>query len=82
MSKTCLPLTTLLLVALRTLGHASDLPVTYYSVQDKPLKAAVTGTPLTFSLFSDAACTQRVYQATVPVQNVMTSPPKSTAPQN
>jgi hypothetical protein len=51
-------------------AHASDLPVTY-SVQDQPLKTGATaGTPLTFTLYSDAACTQQVYQATVPVQNV------------
>jgi hypothetical protein len=49
--------------------QASDLPVTY-NVQDRPLRAAISGTPLTFTLYSDAACTQRVYQATIPVQNV------------
>jgi hypothetical protein len=51
-------------------ARASDLPVTY-AVQDKPLKtSAVAGTPLTFTLYRDAVCTQQVYQATVPVQNV------------
>jgi hypothetical protein len=51
-------------------ARASDLPVTY-NVQDKPLKAgAPSGTPLTFTLFTDAACTQQVYQATVPIQTV------------
>jgi hypothetical protein len=50
-------------------AHASDLPVTY-AVQEKPLKTSVSGTPLTFTLFSDNACTQQVYQAVVPIQNV------------
>ena len=51
-------------------AHASDLPVTY-AVQDKPLKqGAVAGAQLTFTLYSDAACTQQVYQATIPVENV------------
>ncbi len=50
--------------------HASDLPVTY-NVQDKPLKAgAPAGTQLTFTLFSDAACTQQVFQTMIPVENV------------
>jgi hypothetical protein len=58
------------LVGALGLAHASDLPVTY-NVQDKPLKAgALSTTPLTFTLFTDAACTQQVYQATLPAGNV------------
>jgi hypothetical protein len=50
--------------------RASDLPVTY-NVQDKPLKSgAPAGTQLTFTLFTDAACTQQVYQAMIPVEQV------------
>src|SRR5262245_29350737 len=59
-----------LLLAPFPLARASDLPVSY-NVQDRPLKAGTpAGTPLTFTLFSDAACTQQVYQATIPVENV------------
>ena len=56
-------------LALPLVARAADLPVTY-SVQEKPLKTAITGTPLTFTLYSDTACSQQVYQATVPIQNV------------
>jgi hypothetical protein len=53
-----------------SLATASELPVTY-TVQDKPLrKSGIAGTPLTFTLFSDSACTQQVYQAVVPIENV------------
>lgn len=57
-------------MAVSALADAGDLPVTY-SVQDKPLKtSAIAGTPLTFTLYSDTACTQQVYQAVVPIENV------------
>jgi hypothetical protein len=53
-----------------SLATASDLPVTY-AVQEKPLKTSgIAGTPLTFTLYSDNACTQQVYQAVVPIENV------------
>jgi hypothetical protein len=56
-----------------TLAHASDLPVTY-AVQEKPLKASgVAGSPLTFTLYSDNACTQQVYQAVMPIENTLIS---------
>ena len=52
------------------LVSASDLPVTY-AVQEKPLKTSgIAGTPLTFTLYSDSACTQQVYQSVVPIENV------------
>lgn len=55
---------------LTTLARAGELSVTY-SVQDKPLMAGTpAGTPLTFTLYSDNACTQQVYQTTIPVENV------------
>lgn len=38
-----------------TFAAASDLPVTY-TVEEKPLKAAVAGTPLTFTLHRNASC--------------------------
>ena len=61
---------TALVFALHGLARGSDLPVTY-NVQDKPLKAgAPAGTQLTFTLYSDNACTQQVYQAMIPVENV------------
>src|SRR5262249_55048731 len=40
-------------------AHAVDLPVSY-TVEEKPLKDAISGTVLTFSLYSDAACTSLV----------------------
>jgi hypothetical protein len=48
----------LLLAALLLLPHraiAADVPVTY-TVEEKPLKAVVAGTPLTFELYTDSAC--------------------------
>ena len=58
------------LLLLANLAHASDLPVTY-NVQDRPLRSgAPAGTQLTFTLYSDSACTQRVSQATIPVESV------------
>jgi len=57
-------------VILAASAHASDLAVTY-TVQDKPLKKlAVAGTPLTFTLYTDTACTQLLFQMTVPIENV------------
>ena len=51
-------------------ARASDLPVSY-AVQLKPLRAsAVAGTPLTFTLFSDADCTHQVHQSIVSIENV------------
>ena len=38
-----------------------------YTVEEKPLKAAVAGTSLTFALYSDAACTTLVQSAPVAV---------------
>jgi hypothetical protein len=53
-----------------SLAAASDLPVTY-AVQEKALKVSgVVGTPLTFALYSDNVCTNQVYQAVVPIENV------------
>src|SRR5262245_53956725 len=61
---------TLMLLAVPLVARAGDVPVTY-NVQDKPLKAgAPAGTQLTFTLYSDNACTQQVFQTTVPVENV------------
>lgn len=49
---------------------ASDIPVRY-RVDDKALRAGTpAGTPLVFTLYSDAGCTQQLYQATVSVENV------------
>jgi hypothetical protein len=48
---------------------AADLPVSYL-VEEKPLKAAVAGTPLTFELYSDNACTTLVQSVPVVVENV------------
>jgi len=52
------------------LASAGDLPVTY-SVEEKPLKTlGLAGTPLTFTLYSDGACSQQIHQAVVPIDEV------------
>jgi len=43
---------------------------TSYTVSDTALKAAVVGTSLTFTLYSDAGCTQQVQQQVVLVETV------------
>lgn len=60
-------LASLLLLA-RT-AAAADLEVAY-TVQEKPLKAAVLGTPLTFGLYGDAACTSLAQSFVVNAENV------------
>lgn len=45
------------------------MPVTY-TVDDTALKAAISGTPLTFSLYTDAACTALVHTQVVNSENV------------
>ena len=58
------------LLALPSLVSAADLPVRY-TVQDKPLKAAIAGTSLSFQLFSDPACTNPpAYSTAVLIENV------------
>ncbi len=49
------PVLALALLLLPTAAPASDLPVTY-TVEEKPLKAAVAGTQLTFTLHRNASC--------------------------
>lgn len=49
--------------------HAVDLPVRYV-VQAQPLRAAVAGTPLTFTLYSDRACSNLVGSRTIAVEDV------------
>jgi hypothetical protein len=39
-------------------------------VNDTALKAAIAGTTLTFTVYSDAGCTQQVHQQAVPIENV------------
>lgn len=50
-------------------ARAADLPASY-TLEEKPFKAAIAGTSLTFALFSDAACTTQVYTTAVLVENV------------
>lgn len=58
------------LLTLPCLGRAADLPVRY-AVQEKPLKAAIAGTSLTFELFRDPACTTTaVHSTSVLIENV------------
>jgi hypothetical protein len=49
--------------------RAADVPVTY-TVDGTALKAAVSGTPLTFTLYTDAACTTLVHTQAVNVEDV------------
>lgn len=48
---------------------ADDVPV-IYTVEQKPLKAAVAGVPLAFSLFSDASCSELVSSTLVSAEDV------------
>src|SRR5687767_14146601 len=50
-------------------ASANDLPVSYL-VEDKPLKAAVAGTPLVFSLYGDGGCTALLQSVPVNVEDV------------
>lgn len=50
-------------------ARAADVPVTY-TCQEKPLKAAIAGTMLTFTLYNDSACTNQVYSTGVLIENV------------
>jgi hypothetical protein len=52
-----------------SLVAAADFPASY-TVDGQALKAAVSGTNLTFTLYTDAACTEQVFQQSVAVQNV------------
>jgi len=58
------------LLAPPSLARAADLPVRY-TVQEKPLKAAIAGTSLTFALFRDSACaTTAVQSSSILIENV------------
>lgn len=73
-------LASLLLLA-RT-ASAADLDVRY-TVEEKPLKAAVLGTPLTFALYADDACTSPAQSFVVNVENVsLLSKLKQMTPKN
>ncbi len=52
-----------------TAAHAIDLPVTY-DVDKTAFKAAVLGTSLTFTLYTDSACTTSADADTVLVEDV------------
>jgi hypothetical protein len=57
-------------VLLPLIAWASDMRVAY-TVQDKPFRSAITGTNLTFQLYSDAVCTSTLgAPAVVPVDNL------------
>jgi hypothetical protein len=58
-----------LALALPLAARAADVPTTY-TVNDTALKAAIAGTNLTFTLYTDAACTQQAYQQVVPIETV------------
>jgi hypothetical protein len=48
---------------------AADVP-TSYTVNDTALKAAIAGTNLTFTLYTDAGCTQQMFQQVAPIETV------------
>lgn len=50
-------------------ASAADLPLVY-KVQDKPLKTAVSGTELTFDLYSDSACTSLYFSQSMLIDEV------------
>ena len=56
-------------LALAASARAADLQ-TSYTVDDKALKAAVSGTPITFALYSDGACTTLVDDVTIAVDDI------------
>ncbi len=58
-----------LLAVLAAPVRAADVPVTY-TVDGTALKAAVSGTPLTFTLYTDAACTTLVHTQAVNIEDV------------
>jgi hypothetical protein len=61
---------------------AADLEVRY-SVEEKPLKAAVSGTQLTFALYTDDACADLAQSFVVNVENVsLLSKLKQMTPKN
>lgn len=70
-----------LLLLART-AAAADLDVRY-TVEEKPLKNAVSGTQLTFALYGDAACTSLAQSSVVNVENVsLLSKLKQMTPKN
>lgn len=50
-------------------ASAASVPIAY-RVDAKALKAAVSGTTLTFELFADAACTQLHHSATAAIDDL------------
>jgi len=50
-------------------ASAADLPARY-TVEEKPLKAAIAGTNLTFQLYSDPLCTASVFSTAIAIENV------------
>jgi hypothetical protein len=60
-------------------AYAGDVPVSY-TVRDKDLKNAVTGTDFTFALYSDSACTSQVHSEILDVDDVLVSRLKLFAP--
>jgi hypothetical protein len=63
------PMLVALALVLPMTAGAADLPVRY-TVDEKQLKNAISGTNLTFQLYSDAACTTLVDSAIVTIDNV------------
>jgi hypothetical protein len=59
----------LAIALLTTSVRAADVPVRY-TVDDRSLRAAVSGTPLTFSLYSDAGCTTSIHAQVVNAEDV------------
>jgi len=58
-----------LLAAFLAPARAADVPVSY-TVDETALKTAISGTPLTFTLYTDATCTTLVHTQVVNAENV------------
>ena len=58
-----------LLLVVPRFAAAGDLPARY-TTEEKPLKTAIAGTMLTFTLYSDPSCTTSVYSTAIAIENV------------
>jgi hypothetical protein len=72
MKRTLLTIVASLAVLLPALGWTVDVPVSY-TVDDKELKDAVSGTNLTFSLYDDSACTSQIHTEVIAIDDVLVS---------
>jgi hypothetical protein len=79
MNRTAFALVVTLALLASSQAPAADVPVSY-TVRDKELKNAVSGTDLTFSLYSDSACTNQIHSEVLDIDDVLASRLKLFAP--